>query len=62
MGYDRFPEMLINEKSEILDRAVNENWSLFYTHDNIFSCSKLAKDDNGRFKPIDLEKTLDITF
>ena len=62
MGYDRFPEMLINEKSDVLDRAVNENWSLFYTHDNSFSCSKIIKDDKGRFNPIDCKKTLDLTF
>jgi glyoxylase-like metal-dependent hydrolase (beta-lactamase superfamily II) len=62
MGYDRFPEKLIDEKSEILNRAVEENWSLFYTHDVHFACSKISMDEKGRFKPDNAVKVLDVTF
>ncbi len=33
MGYDRYPELLIDEKKAILDRVMSENGWLFFTHD-----------------------------
>lgn len=49
MGYDRFPEQLINEKEELYQLAFPENWLLFYTHDPNIAASSLARDDRGKF-------------
>lgn len=51
MGYDRYPEKLIDEKSEILKRAVDENWVLFYTHDPSAAGSHIQQSASGRFEP-----------
>jgi len=58
MGYDRFPEELVNEKEVIFREIYDENSWLFYTHDPVFSISKLAIDPkNGRFIPTGLGET-----
>jgi len=33
MGYDRFPELLIDEKTEFLNQHKQQNHRLFFTHD-----------------------------
>ncbi len=59
MGYDRFPELLIDEKQEILHRFYTEDPWIFYTHDVEYVASKLKFDESKkRFKPIDLVKDL----
>jgi len=50
MGYDRFPEGLIEEKTNLLNDLVERNGRLFYTHDHSASISGLTKDERGRFK------------
>ena len=54
MGYDRFPEKTVDEKKLMLERALKEKWLLFYTHDPHIGCSKIEKDENGRWIPVDL--------
>ena len=51
MGYDRYPEKLIDEKMELMNLAIEEDWLLFYTHDVKYACSKLQKNEKGRFEP-----------
>jgi glyoxylase-like metal-dependent hydrolase (beta-lactamase superfamily II) len=51
MGYDRFPERLVEEKGEILSARVTERAHLFYTHDPAFAASRVARDPRGRFAP-----------
>lgn len=58
MGYDRFPEQLIDEKSSIYRRAVPENWILFYTHDPEAAASHVRPNATGKFEPFDVEKSL----
>ena len=48
MGYDRFPELLIDEKAQVYDRALPENWLMFYTHDPRVCASTCKKDEKGR--------------
>ena len=48
MGYDRFPELLINEKESLLFSLVKENAWLFYTHDPEIAVSKVQFDDRRR--------------
>ena len=49
MGYDRFPERLIDEKAQIYQRAESENWWLFYTHDHEAAGSHLHQT-GGKFE------------
>ena len=51
MGYDRFPELLIDEKSALYDRFANESNWIFYTHDHEVAMSHVKRDDKGRFVP-----------
>lgn len=48
MGYDRFPELLIDEKAALMERALQENWLMFFTHDPQYSASNCKKDEKGR--------------
>lgn len=52
MGYDRHPELLINEKQALLDDLVARNGRLFFTHDPDVPLVRVAKDENGRFIPV----------
>jgi glyoxylase-like metal-dependent hydrolase (beta-lactamase superfamily II) len=59
MGYDRFPELLIDEKGRLLDDLVERGGRLFYTHDPEFSASALGRDERGRVIPVDPVEMLD---
>lgn len=52
MGYDRAPELLINEKKTILDMAIQKNARLFYTHDPKIAMSAISKDEKGKFTAV----------
>lgn len=58
MGYDRFPELLIEEKAKVYDRATTENWWVFYTHDSKCSMSKVV-NESGKFLPKQSAATVD---
>lgn len=61
MGYDRFPEGLIDEKQQILELALKEDALLFYTHDPLFPVSKLLMDPvKKKFVPTNLMDRLDM--
>ena len=51
MGYDRFPEQLIDEKAALLQDLAHRDGRLFYTHDPECALSGLAKDQRGRIVP-----------
>ena len=53
MGYDRYPELLIDEKTALLEDLVSRGGRLFYTHDPEVALSGLAKDERGRFGATD---------
>jgi glyoxylase-like metal-dependent hydrolase (beta-lactamase superfamily II) len=55
MGYDRFPEQVIDEKEAVYRRAVGEDWLLFYTHDPEVSGSHVSRNENGKFEPTQSE-------
>lgn len=48
MGYDRFPELLIDEKTEFLERHLQLNHRLFFTHDPDFAVSSIEYSQ-GRY-------------
>ncbi len=49
MGYDRFPELLIDEKRAFLDDKIARNVRLFFTHDTGCAMASVARDDKGRY-------------
>ena len=49
MGYDRAPEMLIDEKKSLLTFAIEKKCRLFYTHDTSIALSSIKYDDKKNF-------------
>jgi hypothetical protein len=49
MGYDRYPELLIDEKEALLARILADDGTVFFTHDPNVAASKLTRDTNGKF-------------
>ena len=49
MGYDRFPELLIDEKSRLLSDLLSRRGWVFFTHDPKVAMAPVARDANGRF-------------
>ena len=49
MGYDRFPELLIDEKTRLLTDLLARKGSVFFTHDPKLASAPVARDDKGRF-------------
>lgn len=49
MGYDRNPELLIDEKREFLEDKLARNVHLFFTHDPGCALAQVVRDDKGRF-------------
>jgi glyoxylase-like metal-dependent hydrolase (beta-lactamase superfamily II) len=53
MGYDRYPEMLIDEKATLLGDLLERDGRLFFTHDPEVALGRVAKDGKGRFGVVD---------
>jgi glyoxylase-like metal-dependent hydrolase (beta-lactamase superfamily II) len=51
MGYDRHPELLVDEKRALLDQLRSEHGMLLYTHDPEISGSAVELDAKGRYVP-----------
>lgn len=49
MGYDRFPEQLIDEKQRHLARLADAGGRIFFTHDPAVACGAVTRDADGRF-------------
>ena len=47
MGYDTRPLLTLEEKGRFLERAVREEWVLFYEHDAVNECSTLIQTEKG---------------
>jgi len=53
MGYDRYPEKLIDEKEELLHDLADRRGVLFYTHDDRVAASRVHWDpERRRFRPV----------
>ena len=59
MGYDRFPERVIDEKLDMLTRVIDEDGWAFFTHDPQHAACRIVRDDRGRFGPGETLDTLD---
>ena len=49
MGYDRFPELLIDEKQRLLEDLISRQGRLFFTHDAAMACGVVKQDKNMRY-------------
>jgi len=58
MGYDRYPELLIDEKASLLGDLIERDGRVFFTHDPNLAMGTVAKDDKGRFHVVDERATL----
>lgn len=52
MGYDRFPELLLEEKLSLLNQVARRNGYLFFTHDPQMPFARLRVDAKGRFAAV----------
>jgi glyoxylase-like metal-dependent hydrolase (beta-lactamase superfamily II) len=51
MGYDRWPEKLIDEKQAFLDDKIQRHVRLFFTHDSECAMADVVRDAKGRYVP-----------
>jgi len=58
MGYDRFPERLIDEKQALLGDLATRQGRLFFTHDPEVVMARITRNDRGRFVPEDARREL----
>lgn len=49
MGYDRYPELLIDEKRRFLEDKLARDVRLFFTHDPECALARVERDAQGRF-------------
>ncbi len=50
MGYDRYPEKLIDEKRALLTDLKARGGRLFFTHDPEVALARVEQDERGRFR------------
>jgi glyoxylase-like metal-dependent hydrolase (beta-lactamase superfamily II) len=58
MGYDRYPELLIDEKHSVLERIRNEKGWAFFTHDPETAAARIEKDEKGKYVAVDKRREL----
>ena len=58
MGYDRFPEILIDEKKEFLQDKLSRHVKLYFTHDVGCAMAEVACDEKGRFSTVNENESL----
>ncbi|MBB3225624.1 glyoxylase-like metal-dependent hydrolase (beta-lactamase superfamily II) [Luteibacter sp. Sphag1AF] len=58
MGYDRWPEKLIDEKKQFLDDKMARGVRLFFTHDHACALASVTRDPKGRYTPVDVIERL----
>lgn len=50
MGYDRYPERLIDEKQAFLSDMLARNIQLYFTHDPNCALASIQRDERGRYQ------------
>ncbi|WP_243039267.1 MBL fold metallo-hydrolase [Dyella sedimenti] len=58
MGYDRYPEALIEEKQAFLDDKLARGVRLFFTHDHACAAAVVTRDERGRYGTMDEQREL----
>jgi len=59
MGYDRFPEQLIDEKTALLDDLVQRAGRVFFTHDPTCAMARVTRDEQGRYGSTSCQPSLE---
>ncbi len=59
MGYDRYPEQLIDEKQRFLDDKIARGVALFFTHDLDCAFARPARDTDGRYGVTDARPSVE---
>lgn len=57
MGYDMRPLQTLDEKKLLLEKAVTENWLLYFEHDPTIECISLQRNEKG----IRMKEKIDIS-
>jgi hypothetical protein len=47
MGYDTRPLLTMDEKTQVLQQAVDENYVLFFEHDPYHACATVEQTEKG---------------
>ena len=58
MGYDRWPEKLIDEKRVFLEDKLARDVQLFFTHDHDCALARVTRDERGRFGTTNVQRLL----
>ncbi len=53
MGYDRFPEQLVDEKQALLEDLLGRGGRIFYTHDAKVALSGVQRNERGKFSALE---------
>ena len=59
MGYDRYPELLIDEKQRFLEDKIARRVRLFFTHDLECAAALPVRGEDGRFGVTAEQRTLE---
>jgi glyoxylase-like metal-dependent hydrolase (beta-lactamase superfamily II) len=59
MGYDRYPELLIDEKRRFLEDKIARGVRLFFTHDSDCALALPVRDAAGRFGVLDERESVE---
>jgi len=56
MGYDRYPELVVDEKKAFLEEMHQRDAMLFFTHDPKVALASIVQDEKGRYsaQPLDM--------
>ncbi|PIE44459.1 MAG: MBL fold hydrolase [Gammaproteobacteria bacterium] len=55
MGYDRYPELLIDEKTRLIESLIAENGMIAFPHDAEMAIGKIIKDAKGKYMAEEVE-------
>lgn len=62
MGYDRFPENLIDEKRRLLESLIEQDGRVFFTHDPEVALGTVSRNEKGKFFADEpLKKVINLT-
>lgn len=53
MGYDRFPELIVDEKTKLLEDVFGMGGKVFFTHDPNRACISLQRGVQGRYSALE---------
>lgn len=49
MGYDRYPELIVDEKERLLKELSEKQGRIVFTHDPNTECAFISRDSNGKY-------------